>query len=411
MDCKSKKLSIKSKGRNFEYPISCIEKNFVTPLYHFFQRNHTFDPPRSNSFTIQGINTEHHKISASELKSNTETMVTLQCAGNRRKELESKDKIPFKKGTVLWSSGAIGNGVFKGEKMASFTKRYFQQDKDLFKDGWLIFIARDRLPEEKIKISAEVSGRDIDDLEITNFSMGVKCRDIFSPLHQDGMLLVTQIKDKDKFVSLPAKFGGPIRAVIGGAIGAKSVKWIQEIRISPHPPVGYYDRIEYRIYRNVSQPKDWLSDIDFVKKHTSRVMWTTLQSAIFTEQAKTTTFMGKKGVWIRGYASCGNELIKGVKVRSEHSDWLNARCFQHDFSNDHGFSWSNEKNIQWTKPFHQKERFAWVFWEIFLLVQENTFVHCKSYTNTKVQSGNINTHWNYRGIQNGLVEKKLINVE
>jgi len=162
-------------------------------------------------------------------------MITLQCAGNRGKELVSKDKVGFKKGTVLWGAGAIGNQVWKGEKLSSFLKRHLPHET--YQGKWIIFIGRDKLPTERVKIASLVSDRKEEDLELSNFSMGIKCEDVFSKNLADGMLLVTHVLKKDKFIPLPHNHDGPIRAILGGTIGARSVKWIQEIRLSENPPV------------------------------------------------------------------------------------------------------------------------------------------------------------------------------
>jgi sulfite oxidase len=46
---------------------------------------------------------------------------------------------------------------------------------------------------------------------------------------------------------LPRVHGGPVRVVVPGHIGARSVKWLTAIRVQPGPSENYFQARDYRI--------------------------------------------------------------------------------------------------------------------------------------------------------------------
>lgn len=45
---------------------------------------------------------------------------------------------------------------------------------------------------------------------------------------------------------LPDEHGGPLRVIVPGFIGARSVKWLQELRISTQPSTNFYMTSDYK---------------------------------------------------------------------------------------------------------------------------------------------------------------------
>jgi sulfite oxidase len=59
----------------------------------------------------------------------------------------------------------------------------------------------------------------------------------------DEVLLAWEING----ASLPAVHGGPVRVVVPGYIGARSVKWVQRITAQDHPSTNYYQAVDDRL--------------------------------------------------------------------------------------------------------------------------------------------------------------------
>jgi sulfite oxidase len=53
---------------------------------------------------------------------------------------------------------------------------------------------------------------------------------------------------------LPRAHGGPVRVVVPGYIGARSVKWITAITVQPIPSQNYFQALDYRILPPEADP-------------------------------------------------------------------------------------------------------------------------------------------------------------
>ena len=56
------------------------------------------------------------------------------------------------------------------------------------------------------------------------------------------------------FQPLPRVHGGPVRVVVRGYIGARSVKWVNAITVQPGPSENYFQASDYRIFRPKPTP-------------------------------------------------------------------------------------------------------------------------------------------------------------
>ena len=101
-------------------PLNQLAKEFVTPTELFFVRNHTQIPHLqldSYRLRVGGLVTRELSLSIDEIKNNFEShtlIATLQCAGNRRKELVSYK--PIDDG-LAWGIEAIGTAEWTGVRL------------------------------------------------------------------------------------------------------------------------------------------------------------------------------------------------------------------------------------------------------------------------------------------------------
>ena len=107
-------------------PLNQLAKEFVTPTELFFVRNHTQIPTCTWTATgcaCDGLVTRELSLSLEEIKITSSAaglIATLQCAGNRRKEMVSYK--PIDDG-LAWGIEAIGTAEWTGLRWAIFSPR------------------------------------------------------------------------------------------------------------------------------------------------------------------------------------------------------------------------------------------------------------------------------------------------
>jgi sulfite oxidase len=147
----------------------------------------------------------------------TTVIATMQCAGNRRASLLSVRDIP---GEDPWGGGATGTGKWTGVRLADVLAAAGVGDGA----HHVAFSAHDvsRLPRpaqpygSSIPIQKAMAGE---------------------------VLLAWAMNDAD----LTAVHGAPVRVVVPGYIGARSVKWIDRITVQTEPSDNYFQATAYRI--------------------------------------------------------------------------------------------------------------------------------------------------------------------
>ena len=106
-------------------PINQLAQDFVTPTELFFVRNHASIPDLdldNYRLRVNGLVSEELSLSLSDIKNNFERhtlTATLQCAGNRRKEMVSYK--PIDDG-LAWGIEAIGTAQWSGVRLGDILK-------------------------------------------------------------------------------------------------------------------------------------------------------------------------------------------------------------------------------------------------------------------------------------------------
>lgn len=212
---------------NAEPQLGELVKRYHTPTNQFYIRSHAPNPkidPESFRLKVEGLVERELSISLSELANeymNVEVMATLTCAGNRRYEHSKVSKV---KG-VPWREGAIGNATWSGVPLAAILKKagVRQEAKHVWFEG-------------------------LDQIEkgggIIPFGASipiVKAMDVSE--ETPGALVVTQMNGEP----LTPDHGFPVRTVVPGYIGARSVKWLGKIVVSDRPSPNHYVATAYKI--------------------------------------------------------------------------------------------------------------------------------------------------------------------
>jgi sulfite oxidase len=204
-------------------PPEAMRSSFVTPSGLFFVRNHG-DVPEVDAaafrLEVEGAVHQPLALSLAELAAfpRHEVTATIQCAGNRRSELAAAKPIPHE---LPWENEAVSNAVWAGVRLA-----------DLLRAAGPTATAR----------HAALCGLDEAERHGKRFHFGGSI-----PLDkalQPEVLVATEMNGEP----LPAVHGFPVRLVVPGWIGARSVKWLHRIRLQEKPSDNYFQSVAYRLF-------------------------------------------------------------------------------------------------------------------------------------------------------------------
>jgi sulfite oxidase len=209
---------------NAETPLEHLCESFVTPTEVFFVRNHGPVPsvdPSSYALTVDGLVRNPLSLSLDELRDRFErstVTATLMCAGNRRSELAAVAPIPHQ---VPWGAGAIGNAVWSGYRLRDVL---FAVGVNV-ETGHVAFTGLDRMEEEG---------------ELTEFGGSIPLEKALAP----EVLLADEMNGEP----LTSVHGYPLRLVVPGYIGARSVKWLAGVTVQSLPSANYFQARTYRLF-------------------------------------------------------------------------------------------------------------------------------------------------------------------
>lgn len=215
---------------NLETPPGPLAESFVTPHSLFFVRSHGSLPEVDAgrySLTTSGLAERPISLTLEEIKERfprKEITATLHCAGNRRAELMEHRPIP---GETPWSVGAIGNARWAGVSL------------------------RDLLHEAGAQNAAShVAFTGLDEVnpdgQTTRFGGSIPLRKALDP----DTLLAYEMNGEP----LSAEHGYPLRAMVPGYIGARSVKWLSAVELRSTPSENHYQIRDYKLYPRDADP-------------------------------------------------------------------------------------------------------------------------------------------------------------
>jgi sulfite oxidase len=204
---------------NAETPLGLLCRSAVTPTELFFVRSHGAVPdvdPEQYRLTLTGDVRAPLTLSLAELRRLPRTSVTatLACAGNRRGELGAVA------GAIPWGAGAIGNAVWTGVRLA-----------DLLGPAGVA-------PEAR-----HVAFTALDTALVAGGSEHFGGSIPLDKALDDEVLIADEMNGEP----LPPEHGFPLRAVVPGYIGARSVKWLAAISVQRTPSESFFQTRDYAV--------------------------------------------------------------------------------------------------------------------------------------------------------------------
>ncbi len=213
--------------RNGEPRLEKLVEDWITPTPQFYIRSHGANPDViANDFKVSvgGMVARPLEFSIQEMVARfpqSSCTCTVSCAGLRRYEFS---KVKAVKG-IAWQEGPIGNAVWSGVRLSDVlqaagvnveAKHVWFEGGDQVVDGKATFPFGGSVPMSKL-------------LE----------EDATTP----GVLLATHMNNQP----LLPDHGFPIRTIVPGYIGARSIKWLRKIVISDKPSPNHFIADVYKM--------------------------------------------------------------------------------------------------------------------------------------------------------------------
>jgi len=220
----------KTEPLNAEPTRAALAQAELTPADAFYVRNHGPVPevqPDAWRLRVGGLVSDPFELSLDGLRdgfARHEVAAVMQCAGNRRAALMQIRDIP---GQEPWGPGATGNARWAGARLAD------------------VLAAAGLRPDTR---HVAFAAPDVSDLASPPQPFGASI-----PVHKamsGEVLLAWEMNGQP----LPRVHGGPVRVVVPGYIGARSVKWVSQVRAQDRPSDNYFQATAYRLLPAEADP-------------------------------------------------------------------------------------------------------------------------------------------------------------
>jgi sulfite oxidase len=335
---------------DLETPVEYFN-TWLTPLPHFFVRNHMHEPSELNSdswrLTVGGEVEKPLTLTLAELsKLETHSVVnTLECAGNGRSL--HRPQVPG----IQWGKGAVSTARFSGPRL------------------------RDVLQRAGVKATGKhVMFRGLDEVpgKVPPFIRSIPMEkaldaDTLVATHMNG-------------TPLTKHHGFPARALVPGWIGAASCKWLTEIKVLESEFVGNFMSPGYRFPNQAVKPGDAVKPED-----THVVTGLNVKSVISGPLDGASVKAGRVAVY--GAAWAGEADIVKVEV-----------------SIDGGTSWTP------ATLGHEQARYAWRLWSYEWKAKGGDYSILSRATDSQGRTQPDTPAWNPSGYLYNAVDQVKIHV-
>ena len=370
---------------NAETSPDLLVDSFLTPNELFFVRHHFPVPdPKdkaANELVItvdKALGNRPHDVSPVVIMSPENlrkdfpqhtVVATIQCTGNRRTGFKGVQNAPGDVKGLPWTIGAISNAKWSGPKLRDVIVKFF---------GGSI----ENIPKH-IK-HVHLTGRD-NDGNGQYYAVSIPIERALD--ERSDVILALDMNDEP----LPLDHGAPIRVVVPGAAGCRSVKWLHKIELSSKESDAFWQKEDYKSF----SPSQGWTGLDF--NSAPSVMSTPVQSAICSVTIRSSDdgqHTGSKYAVLKGYAfSGGGNAIIRVDVSADGGKtWTNA-----------SIEGEHEEVANGHLPY--RRTYSWSLWEAVIDLPEGIsepyeFVVKAVDENYNSQPEKPDGIWNVRGILN-----------
>ena len=329
---------------NVEAPLSeLFDEGFLTTKDLHYVRNHGAVPKVEDSqvmdweFSVEGMVEKPIKMSLSQLLRDYEQVtypVTLVCAGNRRKE---QNMVRKSKGFSWGAAGlstALWTGVVIGDLLrAAIPKRGAR---------YVCFEGADKLPNGYYGTSIKL-----------NWAMDPN----------RGVLVAHKMNGE----ALEPDHGKPLRIIIPGQIGGRSVKWLKRIIVTASPSDNWYHIYDNRVLPTMVSP-EMSADLEATWKDERYAIYdlnTNSATCYPAHDEKQPLASGLRSYNVRGYAYAGaGKRITRVEITLDKGKtWILANISypedEYRLAPDGEMLFGGRLDMSW-----RESCFCWCFWDL-----------------------------------------------
>lgn len=344
---------------NGSAPLAFLVQEFITANDVFFTRNHGSIPQVNKAdfrLTVSGMVNKPTMWLLDDLISRfpkTEVVATLQCAGNRRQEMMETKPISNE---LPWGAGAISNATWGGIRLRDvLVAAGFDR-----KARHVAFTSLDRIERQG-----------------NTFGFGGSV-----PIEK-ALLPETILAYEMNGEPLSTLHGYPLRVIVPGYIGARSVKWLTSISVQAEPSQNYFQQHAYKLFPPEigSDNVKWEDGIMLGENSLNTVICFPADDELLA--------IGKASVL--GYAiGDGHHLVERVEV-----------------SSDSGGTWSQAAFLT-----ESSDLWAWRLWQAEITVHPLTTHIIARATDSagNTQPEDTQEIWNFKGYANNAWHKVKVQV-
>ncbi|HET6777294.1 MAG TPA: sulfite oxidase [Gemmatimonadales bacterium] len=333
--------------------------SLITSTEDFFTRSHAPIPSidvRTWRLEVGGLVERPRQFSMAELIGEFpahEVTATVACAGLRRAELLSLGPLP---GELPWGPEPISTAHWTGFSLATVLQAVGVSSRARHVE----FVGLDRV---------ERQGRS------TGFGGSI---DMAKALQGDVLLAVAM-----NGAPLTPHHGYPLRALVPGWIGARSVKWLGQINLLEVPSENYFQVQAYRSQREVTRdnPRDVSQGLALTSIPVNSVIVDPAPHAVLRTGSQR----------LRGWAiGSSGEIVRTVEI-----------------SSDGGNSWSPATITV------AGGKWAWSFWEAEVTLPAGNYELAARATDTRgtTQPATLGETWNVKGYNNNAWHRVPVTVK
>ncbi|TDL25781.1 molybdopterin binding oxidoreductase [Rickenella mellea] len=284
-------------------------------------------------------------------------VAALQCAGNRRKEMATIKKV---KG-IIWDNGVIANCRWRGARLRDVLLR---AGVNAQQGGHVCFASHITPCQDDSYYGASIPMEKAMDPE----------GDVLLAYDMNGQ-------------PLSPDHGAPLRVVVPGYAGARWVKWVDRITISPSESPNYYQQRDYKILPpHVESPE------------AAKAYWDRIPSIEALPINSVIASVTPVPLSADALEERGRVLVKGYAMGPGGVDGKVASV---QVSVAGGETWHNARIT------YQEGKWSWTLWECFLTLDAACSAQCEDGTEVELLcravdgQGNMQKpecQWNFRGV-------------
>ncbi|KAG7288026.1 hypothetical protein NEMBOFW57_007546 [Staphylotrichum longicolle] len=331
---------------NVEAPLSDLyDEGFLTTKDLHYVRNHGAVPRVEDSecldweFTIEGMVSNPIKMTLRDLIQTYDQVtypITLVCAGNRRKE----QNVVRKTKGFSWGAAGLSTALWTGVTLPDLLARAGPKRGAKY----VCFEGADKLPNGYYGTSVKL-----------NWAMDP----------DRGMMVAHRMNGE----ALPPDHGKPLRIVIPGQIGGRSVKWLKRIIVTSKPSENWYHIYDNRVLPGMISPEDSANLPETWKDERYAIYDLNTNSAICYPAHNETVPLtgGAESYKLKGYAYAGGgKRVTRLEVTLDQGrTWMLATVsYPEDLyrlAPDGEVLFGGRLDMAW-----RESCFCWCFWELDL---------------------------------------------